>query len=150
MLLPNCLSKRISMEQSAKNYTILGSETTFEGVLEFTDNLKINGKFNGTINSNGNLDIDKAAVCSVDKMSAKSIVISGSVTGNISASERVEMCNGSKVKGNVETARLRIADNVEFEGQVTMLENEPEVDLFSVASDEYKQALLMKYDDQDE
>ena len=69
------------MEQTAANYTILGSETSFDGVLEFTDNLKINGKFNGTINSNGNLDIDKAAVCTVDKMSASSIVISGSVTG---------------------------------------------------------------------
>ncbi len=146
MLLPNCLSKRISMEQSAKNYTILGSETTFDGVLEFTDNLKINGKFTGTINSSGNLDIDKAAVCSVDKMSANSIVISGSVTGNIFAGERVEMCNGSKVMGNVETARLRIADNVEFEGQVTMLEKEPDVDLFSVASDEYKQNLTLKSD----
>ena len=108
--------------------------------------LKINGKFNGTINSNGNLDIDKSAVCTVDKMSASSIVISGSVTGNISATERVEMCNGSKVKGNVETARLRIADNVDFEGQVTMLESEPDVDLFSVASDEYKQTLLLKSD----
>ena len=134
------------MEQTAKNYTILGSETSFDGVLEFTDNLKINGKFNGTINSNGNLDIDKAAVCTVDKMYASSIVISGTVTGNISASERVEMCNGSKVKGNVETARLRIADNVDFEGQVTMLESEPDIDLFSVASEEYKQTLLLKSD----
>ena len=60
------------------------------------------------------------------------------------------MCNGSKVKGNVETARLRIADNVEFEGQVTMLESEPEVDLFSVASDEYKQSLLLKSDSDSE
>lgn len=134
------------MEKEAKNFTVLGSETSFEGVLEFTDNLKINGKFNGTINSNGNLEIDKAAVCTVDKMSASSIVISGQVTGNISAAERIEMCNGSRVTGNIETARLRIADNVEFEGQVTMLEKEPDVDLFSVASEEYKQSLLLKSD----
>ncbi len=130
------------MEGQLKNFTVLGSETSFDGVLEFTDNLKINGKFNGTIKSQGNLDIDKDAVCTVDKMSASSIVISGSVTGNISAEERIEMCNGSKVKGNIETARLRIADNVEFEGQVTMLDKEPQVDLFSVASSEYKQNLF--------
>jgi len=84
------------MEQQSKNYTILGSETSFDGVLEFTDNLKINGKFNGTINSNGNLDIDKSAVCTVDKMSASSIVISGSVTGNISATERVECATAAR------------------------------------------------------
>ena len=56
------------------------------------------------------------------------------------------MCNGSKVKGNVTTARLRIADNVDFEGQVTMLDKEPSVDLFSVASDEFKQSLILKSD----
>lgn len=79
-------------------------------------------------------------------MSANSIIISGTVTGNIEAKERVEMCSGSKVKGNVTTARLRIADNVDFEGQVTMLDKEPSVDLFSVASDEFKQSLILKSD----
>lgn len=134
------------MENEKKNYTVLGSETEFDGVIEFTDNLKIDGRFNGTIVAKGNLEIDKAAVCTVDKMSANSIVISGTVTGDVEASERVEMCSGSKVKGNVTTARLRIADNVDFEGQVTMLENEPDVDLFSVASDEFKQSLILKFD----
>lgn len=134
------------MESGKRNFTVLGSETEFDGVLEFTDDLKITGKFNGSINAQGNLEIDKAAVCSVDKMSANSIIISGTVTGDIEASERVEMCAGSKVKGNVTTARLRIADNVDFEGQVTMLDKEPEVDLFSVASDEFKQSLILKSD----
>ncbi len=137
------------MENEKKNFTVLGSETDFDGVLEFTDNLKINGRFNGSIVAHGNLEIDKAAICTVDKMSAKSIIISGQVTGNIEAIERVEMCNGSKVKGNVTTARLRIADNVDFEGQVCMLDNEPDVDLFSVASDEFKQSLILKSDTED-
>ena len=134
------------MENEKRNFTVLGSETEFDGVLEFTDDLKISGKFNGTIIAEGNLEIDKAAVCSVDKMSANAIIISGTVTGDIEAAERVEMCYGSKVKGNVTTARLRIADNVDFEGQVTMLDKEPEVDLFSVASDEFKQSLILKSD----
>ncbi len=137
------------MDKENINYTILGSETDFDGKLEFRDNLKINGRFTGTITSDGNLEIDRAAVCTVDKMAAKAIVISGTVNGNIEASERIEMCSGSKVKGNIVTARLRIADDVEFEGQVTMLDKEPEVDLFSVASDEYKQSLVLKTDSED-
>lgn len=134
------------MEKEELNYTIFGADTEFDGVLEFTDNLKINGRFTGTINSTGNLEIDKAAVCDVNTMAADSIVVSGQVIGNIEAQERIEMCNGSKVKGNVVTPRLRIADNVEFEGQVTMLEKEPELDLFTVASEEYKQSLILKSD----
>ena len=75
------------MENGKRNFTVLGSETEFEGVLEFTDDLKICGRFNGTISAEGNLEIDKAAVCSVDTMSANSIIISGTVTGNIEAKE---------------------------------------------------------------
>lgn len=86
----------------------------------------------------------------MDKISASSVVISGSVQGNVYAQERIEMCNGSKVSGNIETARLRIADNVEFDGQVSMLEAEPEVDLFSVASAEYKQNLVLKSEADDD
>ena len=73
-------------------------------------------------------------------MSVNSVVIYGDVKGQINATERVEICSGSIVEGDVKTARVRIANNVDFNGQVTMLETEPEIDLFSVASDEYKKA----------
>jgi hypothetical protein len=50
------------------------------------------------------------------------------------------------VESDITTARIRIANNVEFNGQVTMLQEDPEVDLFSVASAEFKQAMLIHSD----
>lgn len=135
------------MAKETGNLTVFGQETEFEGVLEFSDSLVITGKFEGTIKATGSLEIDKAAVCNVDKISAESIVVSGQVNGNLEGKERVELCNGSKVKGDIRTARLRIGENVEFEGQVSMIENMPDIDLFSVASSEYKNALIMKTDE---
>lgn len=132
------------MENEKKNLTVFGSETDFDGILEFSDNLVIAGKFNGTIRATGSLEIAKNAVCTVDTMSARSIIVSGSVTGNIEATEHLEMCSGSTVKGDIATSRLRIAENVNFEGSVTMLETDPDVDLFSVSSTEYKNALTIK------
>lgn len=134
-------------EKEKKNLTVFGQETEFEGVLEFSDELIITGKFKGTIKATGDLEIDKTAVCDVDNIDAKSIVISGKVKGNLNASERVEICSGSKVSGDVKTARIRIADDVDFEGQVSMLDTVPDVDLFSVASKDYKQAMIIKTDD---
>jgi cytoskeletal protein CcmA (bactofilin family) len=128
------------------NVTVFGSETEFEGELEFTDKLIITGKFTGRIQATGDLEIAKNAVCSVDKISARSIVISGAVEGNLEASERVEICNGSTVIGDITTARIRIANNVNFEGQVTMIDKEPDIDLFSVASSEYKKAMTLHSD----
>lgn len=134
-------------EKQKKNLTVLGQQTEFDGVLEFTDNLVITGKFNGEIRSTGDLEIEKNAVCTVESIRANSIIISGNVTGNMTASERVEMCSGCTVRSDVTTARIRISEDVDFEGQITMLQNQPEVNLFSVASDEYKNALYIKSDD---
>ena len=134
-------------DKQKKNLTVLGQETEFDGVLEFTDNLVITGKFSGEIRATGDLEVEKGAVCVVKKMTASSIVISGNVTGDIDAEERVEMCSGSVVRGDVRTARIRIAEDVEFEGQVSMIDREPDANLFSVASEEYKSALVLKSDD---
>ncbi len=135
------------MSKENGNLTVFGQETEFDGILEFTDSLVITGKFHGTIKATGDLEIDRSAVCDVDVMNAESIVVSGKVTGRIEASERVELCSGSRVKGDIKTARIRISDNVEFEGQVSMLSEVPDIDIFSVASAEYKDALIKKTDE---
>ncbi|MDE6774238.1 MAG: polymer-forming cytoskeletal protein [Treponemataceae bacterium] len=140
--------KNGTIQKAKKNITVLGRETEFDGMIAFTDNLVITGTFSGgPIQATGDLEIEKSGVCNVDAIEANAIVISGKVTGDMKASERVEMCAGSKVTGNVTTAHIRIADNVEFEGQVAMLDSVPDVDLFSVASAEYKKAMVLKSDD---
>ena len=140
------MSEKTTLEEEKRTLTVFGPETEFDGVLEFSDYLIITGKFNGRIKATGNLEIAKDAVCTVEKMSAKSIVISGAVTGDVSASERVEICSGGSVTGDIETARIRIENNVNFEGQITMLDAEPEENLFSVSSAEYKNAMVLRSD----
>lgn len=126
------------------NLTVFGQETEFDGVLEFTDNLVITGKFHGTIKATGHLEIDKSATCEIDHISADSVIVSGQVKGNIEAKNHIELCNGSKVNGNLSAAKLRIADNVEFEGQVSMIEQAEDLDIFSVASEEFKKSLIIR------
>lgn len=127
-----------------ENLTVFGSETEFDGVLEFTDSVVITGKFHGTINASGNLEIEKNAICNVDNMKAQSVVISGQVTGNVEGKERIELCSGSKVKGDLTSARLRIADNVEFDGKVSMIDEIPSTDIFAVGSQEFKNSLVIR------
>ena len=134
-------------DSGKRNITVFGAETEFNGTLEFTDRLVITGKFSGIINApQGDLQIAKKAVCEVNRIDANSVVISGNVTGDIFAKERVEICSGSVVESDISTSRIRIASNVDYSGQVTMLDDEPDVDLFSVASDEYKNAVFVHSD----
>ena len=131
-----------------RNITVFGEETEFDGDLEFSDRLVKTCKFSGKINApSGDLEIAKNAACKVSTIDANSIIVAGGeVQGDMNAAERVEICSGSKVSGNITTARIRIANNVEFSGDVNLLEKEPDVDLFSVASSEYKQAMLIHSD----
>lgn len=129
------------------NITAFGKHTEFDGVLEFRDKLIIIGKFKGKIIApTGDLIIDKEAVCTVETIDANSIEISGNLKGDMNAVDRVEICSGSVVEGNIKTSRIRIANNVDFTGEVNMIEKEPDVDLFSVASSEYKQAMIIHSD----
>lgn len=123
------------------NLTVFGEETSFSGNLEYTDSLIITGKFEGTITSTGTLEIAKTAVCKVDSMSANDITIAGTVKGNVFAKSKLEMTSGSNIEGDVTTKKLRIADNVDFKGKVSMFEKTPNVDIFSVTASEYKEAV---------
>ena len=130
-----------------QNITVIGEETQFNGVLEFTDHLVITGKFTGKIVApKGEIEIARTSECDVESIDAKSIEISGKVKGALSASERIEIFAGSTVFSDISTAKLRIANSVDYSGNVTMLEAESDVDLFSVSSSEFKQALLVHSD----
>lgn len=128
---------------AGENKTVFGHETEFEGEIAFTDTLVISGSFKGTINATGDAEISKGATVLADKISVQSMVVYGNVSGDIEATERVEICGGAAVSGDISSPRLRIANNADYDGQVTMLKTLPERDLFSVASDEYKNALIL-------
>lgn len=101
--------------------TTLGSETYFSGTLRFRDSLRIRGKFDGEIDATGRLYIDPEAVVKARTIRATSVVVGGTVHGDIEAADRIEMLSSAKVYGNVRTARLRIADGVIFEGACEMI-----------------------------
>lgn len=131
-------------DKSKKNLTVLGRETEFDGTIEFSDNLVITGKFSGKIEATGDLEIAAGAVCDVENMKAEAIEISGNVSGDMEASRMIELCAGSIVKGNITAPRIRIEDNVDYEGEVSMIEAEPDANMFSAVSQEYKNAFILK------
>ena len=110
--------------------TTLGSETVFDGVMRFTESLKIDGQFKGEIESTGFLYIEKGARVSAD-IKVKSLVIGGIVHGNIIATDSLEMLDSGEVFGNVRTSRLRIADGVIFEGKCEMIKDPESIDVFA-------------------
>jgi cytoskeletal protein CcmA (bactofilin family) len=109
--------------------TRLGGKTHFNGTLKFREPLRISGRFEGDIVAGGFLLIEEGAVVEAD-IKAESVVVAGTVRGNIYAVQRLEMLPSGKIYGNVKTAKLRIADGVVFEGKCEMVRNSGDVDIF--------------------
>ena len=96
--------------------TTLGKETVFKGTMKFTKSLRIRGYFEGDIESSGFLLVEEGATIKAN-IKVRSVVIGGMVYGNIVATEKLEMLSTGHVYGNIQTARLKIADGLVFEGK---------------------------------
>ena len=139
-------------DEKDRNITILGKETVFSGNLKFDDTLHIEGVFNGTIDAEGELYIGKGASCRVEYIKATSIVVEGEVVGPMFALQDVELKQYSHVEGNIQAKRLKIADDVLFDGEIHMAGNPSALreDVFSLDVDQFKAEVEKEVDDVDE
>jgi cytoskeletal protein CcmA (bactofilin family) len=99
--------------------TILPPDVDFSGTLNFEKSFLIQGKISGKINARGILVIDQDAVVEAD-ISASRVVIRGSVTGNVIASEKVEVTGTGKLQGNITSPRIMMETGCQFNGMCTM------------------------------
>jgi cytoskeletal protein CcmA (bactofilin family) len=99
--------------------TIIGSGITIEGEITSDEEVIVAGTVRGKLNVDGGLTIEGGAVVEAD-IGASSIALSGSVTGNVTASDRVDLLSGGRLVGDVKAARLTIADGASFKGNVDM------------------------------
>jgi cytoskeletal protein CcmA (bactofilin family) len=117
--------------------TTLGKETEFNGTMRFKDSLKIDGTFSGEIVSTGFLYIEQGASITAN-IRVGSVVVGGTVKGNIEATEKLEMLATGKVFGNIRTGKLKIADGVVFEGKCEMIRNPQAINVFTGTVDQLK------------
>ena len=105
------------MERTTVN---IGKSVVIKGELSGSEDLTIEGQVDGkielrqnvlTIGPNGKI---KAQVF------AKSVVILGEVTGNVTASEKVDIRDNGSVDGDIAAPRVAIAEGAHFRGSIDM------------------------------
>jgi cytoskeletal protein CcmA (bactofilin family) len=96
----------------------IGTALRIEGRIVSDQDLTIDGQVEGTIEvGDHNLVIGAGAAVKADLI-AKTITISGAVTGDVTASERVLLQPSASVDGDIATPRLRMADGATIKGKV--------------------------------
>ena len=105
------------MERTTVN---IGKSVVIKGELSGSEDLTIEGQVDGkielrqnvlTIGPNGKI---KAQVF------AKAVIILGEVTGNVTASEKVDIRDNGSVDGDLSAPRVAIADGAHFRGSIDM------------------------------
>ena len=104
--------------------TILSEDIEFSGTLNFERPFLIRGKLVGEINAQGLLVIDEAAVVEAN-IKASRVIIRGSVKGNVTAAEKVEVTVTGKLTGNVAAPEIFMETGCFFNGRCTMTEKSP-------------------------
>ena len=96
----------------------IGHGVAIEGRITSAQDLRIDGKVEGTIEvGERQLTIGQGAAITADLV-AKTILINGSVIGDVIAHDRVELGAGASVEGDITSPRLIMADGALVNGTV--------------------------------
>ena len=111
------LRREKGMEQSIVN---IGQSVQIKGELSGNEDLTIEGLVDGkimvkdhnlTIGANGRITAE---------VHAKTVVVVGQVSGNITADDKVELAPTASVVGDIRAPRVSIADGARFKGSIDM------------------------------
>lgn len=101
------------------NTTVIGSSITIDGEISGEESVTILGTVKGKIALSQPVVVEPGATVEAD-IDTMSISVSGRVTGNITARERVDVRADGKVIGDIKAPRISIADGASFKGNVDM------------------------------
>lgn len=95
--------------------TILSPSTRIVGDLTSEDEIVLSGTFEGTLRSSRNIQIANSGRLT-GEVHADTVLVLGQVQGPIHAIDRIELQGGAVVNGDLSAQRVRIHDDVIFNG----------------------------------
>jgi len=120
---PKALTESEAIAREIKDGSLsgfVGSGTVITGEASFKTMLRVDGRFSGRIASTGgNLIVGSGGQVDAN-IEVAVATIHGIVTGDIIASDRIELGRAAKLTGNIQTPSLMIEQGAVFEGSCKM------------------------------
>jgi len=104
---------------SAASRNVLSTDVEVKGTLKFTNDLIVDGRIEGEIQSDGNLTIGENARIKAEIRTA-TVTVHGKVHGNITATDRVDLKAGAEVVGDIKAKILTMEPGAIFVGKSTI------------------------------
>ena len=100
--------------------TELSEHVKMDGALSTERSLLLKGCFTGSIKSSSHVTIDRGAVAESCALTARSVSISGRLSGSIMVETGAELCDKASVSADIEAETVSISDTAGFEGRIRM------------------------------
>jgi len=112
-------AQQSSGSSAAGKRNVLSNDVEIKGNVKFDNDLLVDGKIDGEINSGGSLTIGENARIKAE-IKTKSVVIYGKVHGNITVTDRVELKANAEMVGDIKAAVLSVEAGATFVGKSTV------------------------------
>jgi cytoskeletal protein CcmA (bactofilin family) len=116
----NSNNSRKQAASAAENTSLIAAGTEIRGDVQFSGRLHIDGKVEGSIRAE---DADAVLTLSNHaqvhgEIQAPHIIINGTVTGDVTAGERLELASNARVEGNVFYKVLEMSAGAQINGKM--------------------------------
>ncbi len=112
---PQTPTSRQSSVPASPSGNYVSKDVSISGKLTLSGDITIDGKLDGEISSQGVVTLSENAVIKAD-IHAVSIIISGRVEGNISATDRLEVLSTANITGDLKAGILKVDPGATFVG----------------------------------
>ena len=106
--------------QIERDMVNIGKSVVIKGELNGSEDLTIEGQVEGKIELRQNVLTIGANARIKAQVFAKAVIILGEVTGNVTASEKVDIRDAGSVDGDIAAPRVAIAEGAHFRGSIDM------------------------------
>ncbi|RJP64292.1 MAG: polymer-forming cytoskeletal protein [Candidatus Abyssobacteria bacterium SURF_17] len=128
MTLGKAMTRERDSQQTAgivRVESVIGSDLIVRGEIQSLGTLRVDGQVEGKITAGGSIIIGEKGTVKAD-ITADYIIIGGTVKGDITAREKVELVSTGRLYGNVYTkpAKFVVSEGSIFDGGCTMSQGE--------------------------
>ena len=112
-------------DTEGKKSKVLDVDASMQGKLVFKDpvDLKISGKFEGSLDTRGNLTVGENASVNAE-VKGEDVTISGKVVGDIITTSKLTLTRTARIIGDIKTPVLKVEEGAVLQGNCQMVSSD--------------------------
>ena len=117
----------VRVASSQVNTVNIGASVVIKGEVSAREDLTISGRIEGKVEVRDHVvRVGREAQVHAE-ISARAVLVEGTVKGNISATERIELLEHGSVEGDIAAPKIAMAEGAQFRGKIDMAKRSGEI-----------------------